>query len=150
MDKLAPEGPVYQAGTLSGNPLTTTAGLATLRTLTAGGADFYAGLERLTCRLRAGLNEVFREAGVPVTIQMAGSLLTPFFTTGPVTDYATAKTSDTAAFARFFHAMLADGIHLPPSQFECWFLSAAHTPADIELTIAAARTAAREAAAARA
>ena len=136
MDLLAPLGPVYQAGTLSGNPVAVAAGLATLRKLEAHG--FYEELERKSAKLAAGLSAVASDAGVPVTLNRVGSMMTAFFTAGPVTDYTTAKQSDTKLYARFFHRMLASGIYLAPSQFEAMFVSAAHTDVDIERTISAA------------
>ncbi len=140
MAQVAPEGPVYQAGTLSGNPLAVGAGIATLRLL-RGDPDFYARLDRLAGRLVSGVASAAADAGVPLTVNRRGSMFTFFFTGRPVKDYATAKTSDTAAFAAFFRAMLEEGIYLPPSQFEAAFLSAAHSEADIDATIRAAVTA---------
>jgi glutamate-1-semialdehyde 2,1-aminomutase len=136
MKMVAPEGPVYQAGTLSGNPLAMRAGLATLAELHRPG--LYEGLAARTAHLANGLREAAKSARVPVQINVAGSLLTLFFAQDPVHDYASAKRSDTAKFARFFGEMLARGILLPPSQFEALFLSAAHTDADVDRTIAAA------------
>jgi glutamate-1-semialdehyde 2,1-aminomutase len=109
-----------------------TAGLWALEELCAG---LYAHLARLGSRLAAGLAEGARDAGVPVQVNAFGSLLTPFFTTQPVRDYQSALTSDTAAYGRFFRAMLAGGIYPPPSQFEAWFLSGAHTTADVDRTV---------------
>jgi glutamate-1-semialdehyde 2,1-aminomutase len=139
MDKLAPLGPVYQAGTLSGNPLAMAAGVETLSLLQA--AAPYVELERKGGELAEGLREAARAAGVPVTINRAGSALTVFFTATPVRDLASAKTADTARYAAFFRAMLERGVHLAPSQFEAAFLSAAHTPEDLHRTIASAREA---------
>ena len=139
MKLIAPEGPVYQAGTLSGNPLAVTAGIETLRLLKKPGV--YRQLEERGRLLSEGLLEAARELGVGVTLNRVGSMMTLFFTPGPVTDYASAKKSDTIAFARFFRAMLEEGIYLPPSQFEAAFLSTAHTSADIAKTVRAARTA---------
>ena len=136
MAKVAPEGPVYQAGTLSGNPLAMAAGRATLDLLEEKGV--YERLEALGARLEQGLVRAAKQAGVTLTVNRAGSLLTPFFCAGPVTDYESAKRSDTARFARFFHAMLDRGFYLPPAQFEALFLSLAHTEADVDRTIAAA------------
>jgi glutamate-1-semialdehyde 2,1-aminomutase len=136
MALVAPEGPVYQAGTLSGNPLAMTAGLWVLAELSP---RLYKHLSRLGGLLATGLAEAARDAGVPLQINGFGSLLTPFFTDQPVRDYQSALTSDTAAYGRFFRAMLARGVYLPPSQFEAWFLSGAHTARDIETTIKAAR-----------
>jgi len=139
MKLIAPEGPVYQAGTLSGNPLAVTAGIETLKLLKKPGV--YRQLEERGRLLSEGLLEAARELGVGVTLNRVGSMMTLFFTPGPVTDYASAKKSDTLAFARFFRAMLEEGIYLPPSQFEAAFLSAAHTSADIAKTVRAARSA---------
>jgi glutamate-1-semialdehyde 2,1-aminomutase len=138
MELVAPAGPVYQAGTLSGNPLAMTAGLWCLEGLTP---KLYKHLAKLGSDLAAGLAEAAREAAVPVQINGFGSLLTVFFTDQAVTDYESAATCDTDAYARFFHAMLERGIYLPPSQFEAWFLSAAHTPRHVAATIKAARAA---------
>ncbi|MBC7106399.1 MAG: glutamate-1-semialdehyde 2,1-aminomutase, partial [Firmicutes bacterium] len=139
MERIAPSGPVYQAGTLSGNPLAVAAGLATLRVLKT--RTLYDELARRTGSLAAGLAAAAREAGVPVHVNHAGSMLTVFFTDGPVTDYATARQSDTARFAAFFRSMLDQGVYLPPSQFEAWFLSAAHGEEEIRRTLEAARRA---------
>jgi glutamate-1-semialdehyde 2,1-aminomutase len=135
MALVSPEGPVYQAGTLSGNPLAMTAGLWCLSQLKP---SLYRSLAALTTRLAAGLADVARDAGVNVQINAFGSLLTPFFTTEPVRDYRSATSADTQAYARFFRGMLSRGIYLPPSQFEAWFLSAAHTRRHVDATIAAA------------
>ncbi|HOR27678.1 MAG TPA: glutamate-1-semialdehyde 2,1-aminomutase [Candidatus Sumerlaeota bacterium] len=137
MDQVAPLGPVYQAGTLSGNPLAMAAGLATLRILREQG-ELYDRLEERARRLSAGLAEAARGAEIAVYPTVVGSMFGLFFQAGPVTDYASARRSDTALFKRWFHGMLAEGIYLPPSQFEACFLSAAHTEEDIERTIAAA------------
>jgi glutamate-1-semialdehyde 2,1-aminomutase len=139
MEKIAPEGPVYQAGTLSGNPVAVTAGLTTLEILEE--IDAYPGLERRAARLEAGLREAARAAGVPATINRAGSMLTSFFTPDPVTDYASARQADTDRYGRFFRAMLSRGFYLAPSQFEAAFVSTAHTDSEIDATIAAAREA---------
>jgi glutamate-1-semialdehyde 2,1-aminomutase len=136
---------VYQAGTLSGNPLAMTAGIWCLDRLSP---KLYRQLAALTARLAAGLAESGRAAGVPLQVNAVGSVLTPFFTDRPVHDYASATRSDTARYARFFRGMLARGIYPPPSQFEAWFLSAAHTKRDIEKTIEAASGALRDLAAA--
>jgi glutamate-1-semialdehyde 2,1-aminomutase len=141
MDTIAPLGPVYQAGTLSGNPLAMRAGLATLPNLEAPG--FYAALDAKAARLADGLRHALDEFEVPGNVNAVGSLLTLFFAGTPVRDYAGAKKSDTARFAAFFREMLAQGILLPPSQFEALFVSAAHTDADIDRTIAAARASLR-------
>jgi len=138
MEMIAPLGPIYQAGTLSGNPLAMRAGLATLAKLETPG--FYSALDRKAERLVVGLSKAIRESGVPALVNAAGSLLTLFFTAEPIRDYADAKQSDTARFGAFFREMLARQILLPPSQFEAWFVSAAHTDDDIERTISAARS----------
>jgi glutamate-1-semialdehyde 2,1-aminomutase len=139
MEMVAPSGPVYQAGTLSGNPLAVAAGLAVLRVLKD--RTLYDELARRTESLATGLAAAAREAGVPVRINHIGSMLTVFFTGGPVTDYATARRSDTARFAAFFRSMLEQGVYLPPSQFEAWFLSAAHGEEELRRTLEAARKA---------
>lgn len=139
MERVAPSGPIYQAGTLSGNPLAVSAGLATLKVLKKPGT--YERLESLSARLEKGLKEAAAEAGVPATFNRVGAMFTTFFNPGPVTDYATATASDTRAFAAFFRAMLRQGIYLAPSQFEAAFMSLAHREADIDCTIAAAREA---------
>jgi glutamate-1-semialdehyde 2,1-aminomutase len=138
MALVAPEGPVYQAGTLSGNPLAMTAGLWSLSELSEG---LYRHLAKLGSRLAAGLADAAREAGVAVQVNAFGSLLTPFFTTQPVRDYQSALLADTVAYGRFFRAMLEGGIYPPPSQFEGWFLSAAHSEKDVDKTIKVARKA---------
>ena len=139
MDVLAPLGPVYQAGTLSGNPLAVSAGLAMLKSLKE--SDPYSELERLSARLEQGLRDAAAEAGVAATINRVGSMLTAFFTGDAVTDWSSAKKSVTDQYARFFRAMLEEGIYLAPSQFECAFVSTAHTDETIERTIEAARNA---------
>ena len=139
MALVAPSGPVYQAGTLSGNPIAVSAGLATLAELRRPGV--YERLEQLGAALAAGLEEAARAAGVPARVNRVGSMLTLFFTGEPVTDYASALRSDTDAYALFFRHMLDEGIYLAPSQFEAAFVSLAHTEADIEVTVAAARRA---------
>jgi glutamate-1-semialdehyde 2,1-aminomutase len=146
MELVAPLGPVYQAGTLSGHPLAMAAGAATLRLLTP---DVYAGLESTGAALQAGLAEAAAGAGVSVGITRVGSLLTVFFRDGAPTNAAEAFESDRAAYARFFGAMLDAGILLAPSQFEAWFLSTAHGTAELDLTLAAARGAFAAAAAGR-
>src|SRR5277367_3945361 len=137
MERVAPLGPVYQAGTLSGNPLAMRAGLAMLPKLQAPG--FYEDLNRKTLRLADGLRSALGETGVEGVVNVAGSLLTFFFAGGPVRDYADAKKSDAARFGKFFQEMLRRGIFLPPSQYEALFVSAAHTDGEIDQTIAAAR-----------
>jgi glutamate-1-semialdehyde 2,1-aminomutase len=141
MRQVAPAGPVYQAGTLSGNPVAVTAGLATLEALRVPGA--YANLESVSARLESGLRAVAHAAGESVVVNRAGAMLTLFFNAAPVGDYADARRSDTQRFAAFFHAMLERGVYLPPSQFEAWFPSLAHTPAVIDATLEAAADAFR-------
>jgi glutamate-1-semialdehyde 2,1-aminomutase len=136
MDLVAPAGPVYQAGTLSGNPLAVAAGLKTLELLRAPG--FYERLDALAEGLVAGLRAEADRASVALTINRVGSMFTPFFTAEAVTDYASAKKADTAAFGRFFRALLERGIYFPPSQFEAAFISSAHSEDDIAETIRAA------------
>ena len=139
MDLIAPCGPVYQAGTLSGNPLAVTAGLATLKALRAKG--LYKKLDERAAALAKGLGEAAKKAGIRLTQARVGSMLTSFFTPGSVVDWNSAKLSDTKRYGQFFHKMLEQGIYLAPSQFEAAFLSTAHTSADIEKTIRAARAA---------
>lgn len=141
MDLVAPLGPMYQAGTLSGNPLAMAAGLATLRFLREHKREIYPRLEKLTELLVAGVTAYAKDAGVPVCSNRVGSMFTWFFTPGPVTDWNSAVKSNTEAFGRFFRSMLDNNVYLPPSQFEAAFLSAAHTQEDIQQTIAAARQA---------
>lgn len=141
MNKLAPLGPVYQAGTLSGNPLAVTAGLAMLKLLRE--SNPYEQLERLGSKLEQGLRAAAAEANISATVNRVGSMLTAFFTEGPVTDWSDAKKSDTDQYARYFRAMLEEGIYLAPSQFECAFVSLAHTDELIEETVEAARAAMR-------
>jgi glutamate-1-semialdehyde 2,1-aminomutase len=141
MDLVAPLGPMYQAGTLAGNPLAMAAGLAMLRHLRDNRKEIYPRLDRLSTELTAGVLAVAKEAGVPVCCNRVGSMFTWFFASGPVADWNTAAKCDTEAFGRFFRAMLESGVYLPPSQFEAAFVSAAHTEADIQQTIAAAKQA---------
>ena len=136
MDLVAPAGPVYQAGTLSGNPLAMTAGLWSLEQLSP---KLYKRLSELGKMLGTGLADAAREAGVPLQVNAFGSLVTPFFTSRPVEDFQSALLCDTAAYGRFFRGMLARGIYAPPSQFEAWFLSNAHSERDVARTIKAAR-----------
>jgi glutamate-1-semialdehyde 2,1-aminomutase len=138
MALVAPEGPVYQAGTLSGNPLAMTAGLWSLSELSP---KLYRHLAALGASLAAGLADAARAARVPLQVNAFGSLVTPFFTSQPVRDLPSAMTSDTARYAAFFRSMLAQGIYPPPSQFEAWFLSGAHTQKDVDTTVKAARAA---------
>ena len=143
MSALAPEGPVYQAGTLSGNPLAVAAGLAALDVIAEDPP--YATLDRLAERLADGLVAAARDAGVAVRANREGSLFSIFFATEPVADFDAAARQNTKAFAAFFHAMLRRGISLPPSAFEGWFLGAAHTEADVERTLEGAKEAFEEA-----
>jgi glutamate-1-semialdehyde 2,1-aminomutase len=141
MSRVAPSGPMYQAGTLSGNPVAMTAGLWALKNLQP---TLYRSLARRGAVLAAGLADAARTAGVPLQANAFGSLLTPFFTSTPVRDYQSALAANTTAYATFFRGMLKRGVYPPPSQFEAWFLSAAHTDTHIKKTIAAAREAMKE------
>jgi glutamate-1-semialdehyde 2,1-aminomutase len=157
LNQISPAGPIYQAGTMSGNPLTMAAGIATLTLLEE--PNLYSQLETLGARLEAGLNEAAKEAHVSIAVQRVGSMITPFFLSGAQTaagaegggqtirNYFDALQCDTHAYARFFRGMLDGGIMLPPSQFESWFISSAHTEGDIDQTIDIARQAFRTAAA---
>jgi glutamate-1-semialdehyde 2,1-aminomutase len=138
MEKVSPLGPVYQAGTLSGNPLAVSAGLATLALLDG---DLYRRLEVASQRLEQGLVRALSETGVTGTVQRVGSMLTLFFHPGPVRNWTDASASDRERFARWHHGMLERGVYWPPSQFEAAFVSAAHSDADIEHTIDVARAA---------
>jgi glutamate-1-semialdehyde 2,1-aminomutase len=140
MALVSPSGPVYQAGTLSGNPLAMTAGIWCLERLSP---KLYRHLAGLGTRLASGLADAAREAGVGLQVNAVGSVLTPFFTDRPVRDYASATSANTDRYGRFFREMLARKVYPPPSQFEAWFLSAAHTVKDVDTTIAAARAAMR-------
>ena len=140
LDLVAPQGPVYQAGTLSGNPLATAAGLATLSLLDG---DAYRRLDALAGDLCAGLQAAFDRAGAPARVQRAGNLFSVFMAADPVGDYDAARRQDTAAYARFFHAMLDRGVYLPPSAFEAWFVSIVHTGAEVDRVLTAAEEAAR-------
>ena len=140
MDMVAPLGPMYQAGTLSGNPLAMAAGYATLRYL-RDHKEIYAQLDKLAAEVVGGVAAAAKDAGVTMCHNRVGSMFTWFFAPGPVTDWTSAAKSDTEAFGRFFRAMLESGIYLPPSQFEAAFLSAAHTEQDLQQTIAAAKQA---------
>jgi glutamate-1-semialdehyde 2,1-aminomutase len=144
MQQMAPEGPVYQAGTLSGNPLAVAAGQATLNILKA--ENPYPRIDRLGAMLADGLRGAARDAGVPVTVNQSGSMLTVFFTAEPVTGWESAAKADTKRYAAYFRACLRNGVMLAPSQFEAAFVSAAHTEADIAETIERARDAFKEAA----
>ncbi|WP_457637023.1 glutamate-1-semialdehyde 2,1-aminomutase [Oceanithermus sp.] len=140
MARVAPEGPVYQAGTLSGNPLAMAAGLATLRVLQTE-PDIYDRLENYGAKLQAWLEETLGRAGVEHTINRVGSMLTVFFTSGPVRTFADASKTNTETFKRFFHGLLENGVYWPPSAFESAFISAAHGEEDLEKTLLAARAA---------
>ena len=141
MDMVAPVGPMYQAGTLSGNPLAMAAGLATLRQLRDEKDEIYPRLDKLAAELTAGVANAAKDAGLAICYNRVGSMFTWFFTEGPVTNWDSAAKSDTEAFGRFFRSMLDSGIYLPPSQFEAAFLGATHTAEDIQQTIAAAKLA---------
>ncbi|MEQ1575254.1 MAG: glutamate-1-semialdehyde 2,1-aminomutase, partial [Vicinamibacterales bacterium] len=141
MELVAPTGPVYQAGTLSGNPVAMTAGLWALKRLSP---KLYKNLAAAGAMLASGLADAARAAKVPLQVNAFGSLVTPFFTSEPVRDYASALAANTATYATFFHGMLRRGVYPPPSQFEAWFLSAAHTERHIRKTIDAARAAMRD------
>ena len=142
MHQLAPEGPVYQAGTLSGNPIATTAGLATLRLATD---EVYAHLTAAGAVIKEALAAELTAAGCPHVVQTAGTMFSVFFTDQPVRDYADAQRTDTAAYRAFFHAMLDAGVYLPPSAFEAWFLSAAHDDKAVQTVLDALPAAARAA-----
>ena len=146
MSRLSPEGPVYQAGTLSGNPVATTAGLTTLQL-----ADdaVYDHIGRAGEVISAAVGEALAAAGVPHVIQSSGTMFSVFFTPDPVRDFAGASKQDTAAYAAFFHAMLDRGVYLPPSAYECWFLSAAHDDRAVQHVLDALPHAAAAAAAAQ-
>ncbi|RAY15295.1 glutamate-1-semialdehyde-2,1-aminomutase [Actinomadura craniellae] len=144
MDQLAPVGPVYQAGTLSGNPLATAAGLATLRNATE---DVYATIDQAAATVARAATEALAKEGVPHRLQVAGNLFSVFFTDAAVGDFAAAQRQDTRAFAAFFHEALRRGVYLPPSAYEAWFLSAAHDDAALERVVEALPHAARAAAA---
>ena len=136
MDVVSPVGPVYQAGTLSGNPLAVAAGLATLNTLLE--TNPYARLEQMGERLQQGIEAVLQKNNaLPGTVNRVGSMVTLFFANTPVRTYSDAVRSNTDLFARFFHGMLEEAVYLPPSQFEAWFLSAAHTDEDVDQTLEA-------------
>ena len=141
MELVSPAGPVYQAGTLSGNPLAMTAGLWCLNHLSR---KLYTSLAALGGQLAAGLVDAARAAGVALQVNAFGSVLTPFFTDRPVRDFLSATAANTDQYARFFRGMLTRGVYPPPSQFEAWFLSAAHTVRDVEKTIRVAREAMRD------
>ncbi|GAA1468932.1 glutamate-1-semialdehyde 2,1-aminomutase [Nocardiopsis exhalans] len=143
MDRLAPDGPVYQAGTLSGNPLATAAGLATLRGATP---EVYAHIDSVSAQVEAEISKALSAEGVTHRVQGGGNLFTVFFTDQEITDFDSARTTDTKVFAAFFHAMLEQGVYLPPAAFEAWFFSAAHDGAAIDRVVAALPKAAQAAA----
>jgi len=144
MDMVAPQGPVYQAGTLSGNPLAVSAGIATLKQLKKPGT--YSRLEKQAARLEEGLRNAALACGVPVQVNRAGSMFTVFFTTAPVTDFQSARASDVGRYGRFFHGLLERGVYFAPAQFEACFVSTAHSGRDVDATIRAAAVAFRKAA----
>jgi glutamate-1-semialdehyde 2,1-aminomutase len=141
MSEVAPLGPMYQAGTLSGNPVAMAAGIATIDELSKPGV--YEGLQAKTDMLADGVLDVFSKAGVPAVINRACGLMTVFFTSNQVTDMDSASATDREAFGAFFHGMVDNGVYLPPSQFEAWFVSTAHTDADIESTLESVKNALR-------
>jgi glutamate-1-semialdehyde 2,1-aminomutase len=141
MDLIAPLGPVYQAGTLSGNPLAMAAGCAMLQQLRDGKKEIYPRLEKLSGQLAEGVRAAAKAAGMPLCHNRVGSMFTWFFQDGPVTDWDSAARSDTEAFGKFFNSMLDQGVYLPPSQYEAAFLGATHTEEDVQRTIAAAKQA---------
>ncbi|HKT89380.1 MAG TPA: glutamate-1-semialdehyde 2,1-aminomutase [Candidatus Sulfotelmatobacter sp.] len=141
MDLVAPLGPMYQAGTLSGNPLAMAAGCAMLKQLRERKGEIYPQLEKLSGQLVDGVAAAAKEAGVPLWQNRVGSMFTWFFQEGPVTDWDSASKSNTEAFGKFFRGMLDNGVYLPPSQYEAAFLGAAHTEEDVQRTIAAAKQA---------
>jgi glutamate-1-semialdehyde 2,1-aminomutase len=139
MEMVAPLGAMYQAGTLSGNPLAVNAGIVTLKELQKPGT--YERLETLAQRLTEGLTKSFQKVEMPSTINRIGSMFTGFFNTGPVAGLADAEGSDTEMYGRYFHAMQEQGVYIAPSQFEAGFVSTAHTEADVDATIAKAEAA---------
>ena len=141
MDLVAPVGPMYQAGTLSGNPLAMAAGIAMLKQLRERKEEIYPQIEKFSAELVEGVMTAARDSGVPLCSNRVGSMFTWFFQEGPVTDFETASKSDTEAFGKFFRGMLDSGVYLPPSQYEAAFLGAAHTQEDVNRTIAAAKQA---------
>ena len=141
MDLVAPVGPMYQAGTLSGNPLAMAAGIAMLKQLRERKGEIYPKIDRLSGQLVDGVMKAARDAGVSICANRVGSMFTWFFQKGPVTDWDSASKSNTDAFGRFFRAMLEQGVYLPPSQYEAAFLGAAHTDEDVQRTIATAQQA---------
>jgi glutamate-1-semialdehyde 2,1-aminomutase len=141
MNLVAPLGPMYQAGTLSGNPLAMAAGSAMLKNLHDHKQEIYPRIEKLSGELVEGVAAAAKEAGVPLSHNRVGSMFTWFFTPGPVTDWDSASKSNTEAFGKFFRAMLDSGVYLPPSQYEAAFLGSMHTDEDVQRTIAAAKSA---------
>src|SRR5579862_5870914 len=141
MDLVAPLGPMYQAGTLSGNPLAMAAGCAMVKHLRDQKQEIYPRIDKLSGELVEGVSAAAKDADVPLCLNRVGSMFTWFFTAGPVTDWDSAAKSDTGAFGKFFRAMLDAGVYLPPSQFEAAFLGATHTPEDVQATIGAAKAA---------
>jgi glutamate-1-semialdehyde 2,1-aminomutase len=137
MEMVAPSGPIYQAGTLSGNPLAMAAGLATLKVALA--PETHERLEELGARWKSGMEAAASQGDLPYSVNGVGSMVSLFFTEGPVTDFASAARSDTAAFKDFFWHMLSRGVYLAPSQYEAGFISAAHTDEDLDKTFEAAR-----------
>jgi glutamate-1-semialdehyde 2,1-aminomutase len=144
MDMLAPLGPVYQAGTLSGNPLAMAAGIATLKEILARKATLYTQLDDTTASIAGGVALIAAELGIGMTTNRVGSMFTWFFTPEDVSDFATASQSNTAAFAKFHRGMIERGVWLPPSQFEAAFVSAAHGQVEVDAILAAASGALRE------
>jgi glutamate-1-semialdehyde 2,1-aminomutase len=144
MDLLAPLGPVYQAGTLSGNPIAMAAGIANLEELNSKSENKYALLENLGAQLEAGICDAARAAKIPIQFNRCGSMFCIYFAGDPVWNLANAMKSDRERFKKFFHGMLAEGIYFAPSQFESNFISTAHTPVDIDRTISAAAKILRE------
>ncbi|HQY97618.1 MAG TPA: aminotransferase class III-fold pyridoxal phosphate-dependent enzyme, partial [Phycicoccus sp.] len=144
MSLLAPEGPVYQAGTLSGNPVATAAGLATLQGCTG---DLYPRLDAIARTIADAASAALSAEGVPHTVQWAGSMFSIFFRDDPVHDYDDARAQDTTAFGHFFHSMLDQGVHLPPSAFEAWFVSGSHDEEAVSVVLDALPAAAKAAAA---
>jgi len=142
MDRLAPDGDVYQAGTLSGNPVAVAAGLAVLDLIEQ--TDPYRSLEGAADALTTGLNHAFQDASIPATTQRVGSLFSVFFSADPVATYEDARAADHSRYATFFHAMLEGGVLLPPSGYEAWFLSTAHDERIIDRTLETVRAAVRE------
>ncbi len=142
MSLVAPEGPVYQAGTLSGNPIAVSAGLATIKELLKPGT--YERLEALSMRFEEGIKEILKELSLPYQIVRCASMLTLFFTDKPVTNFNEAQACDTDKFAKFWQGMLERGVYLPPSQFEAWFVSLAHGEREIDLTLRAIKDTLRE------